>query len=121
MLYKVSSNLGTLFFLAKTPAEIDQTAVSSTVSRMSTQHKFFATRAMRKDFFHQYSTLCEVPKAVLHNMYKSLVGDTSASSCAAEKEIDDRIAQATLDLDDTEIILILDLRKLNGNPVFEVR
>lgn len=116
MLYRVAygSNLGTSFFLWKSPAEIDQTAVSRTMSRISAQHKFFATRSMCKDFFHKYCSLCQVPKAVLRNMYKSLVEDTSASSCAAEKEVDDRIAQAALDLDDTDIIL--DLRKLNGNP-----
>lgn len=44
-------------------------------------------------------------------MYKSLVHDSSAACSAVEQKIDDRVAEATLELEDTEII---DLRKQNG-------
>ena len=44
-------------------------------------------------------------------MYKSLVHDSSAASSAVEQKIDDRVAEAILELQDPEII---DLRRLNG-------
>ena len=47
-------------------------------------------------------------------MYKSLTGDSSASSCSAEREVDNRVVEALLNLDDPEIML--DMRELNGNP-----
>ena len=45
-------------------------------------------------------------------MYKSLVHDSSAASSAVEQKIDDRVAEAVLELQDSEIII--DLRRLNG-------
>ena len=74
----------------------------------------YATRAIRKEFLDKYNRLAKTPKSVLRNIYKSLTGDTSSSSCAAEGTVDDRVAAALLDLDDPEIII--DMRELNGNP-----
>ena len=82
--------------------KVDQTAVSQTVSKLNSSQKVYATR---KEFLEKYNHLCTTSKAVLRSMYKTLVGDSSASSCAAEKEIDDRVAQSVLGLDDPEIIL----------------
>ncbi len=40
--------------------------------------------------------------------------DSSASNCAAEKEVDNRVAAALLDLDDPKVNI--DLRELNATP-----
>ena len=47
-------------------------------------------------------------------MFKCLVNDHSSASCEAEEEVDDRVSQALLELDDPQIAL--DLREQNGNP-----
>ena len=51
---------------------------------------------------------------MLRNIYRSLVGDGSTSNCAAEAAIDERVATALLEQDDPDIVI--DLRRLNGNP-----
>lgn len=43
-----------------------------------------------------------------------MVGDATSSNYVAEKEIDECVSKALLDLDDTEIIM--DLREMIGNP-----
>jgi hypothetical protein len=48
---------------------------------------------------------------VLRNMFRSLVQDEFAPTSA---EVNDRIANVLLDMDDPDIVL--DLRKLNGKP-----
>ena len=67
---------------------------------------------MRKDFLLQYNQFVKAPTSVLRHMYKSLVHDSSAASSAVEQKIDDRVAEALLELQDPEIII--DLRKQNG-------
>jgi len=62
----------------------------------------------------KYSKLSKTPKCVLRNIYKTLTGDASSSSCTTEKVVDQYVSAALLDLDDTQIIL--DLREMNGNP-----
>ena len=117
MVYRFAhgSSVGTMCFAWKINTDtVDQTAVSQTVSKLNSSQNVYAMRAMRKEFLEKYNHLCTTSKAVLRSMYKSLVGDSSASSCATEKEVDDRVAQSVLGLDDPEIIL--DLRQLNGNP-----
>lgn len=50
-------------------------------------------------------------------MYKFLTGDSSSSRSAAEKEVDKRVtmlAEEAFEMDAPEVLL--DLRKLNGNP-----
>ena len=47
-------------------------------------------------------------------MYHDLVHDSSAPHTSDEVEIDERVPQALLDLDDPN--LIFDLRQLNSNP-----
>lgn len=59
---------------------------------------------MKGDFLEKYSRLNKTPKAVLRSMFKTLMEDSSASNCAAEKKVVDNVAQALLDLE------ILDLR-----------
>ena len=58
-------------------------------------------------FLEKYKRLSKTPKSILCNIYKTLVGDVSSSSCTAEKEIDERVTKVLLDLDDTQIIMDL--------------
>ena len=71
-------------------------------------------RAMRREFLNRYSCLVKVPKMVLRNIYRTLLQDCSAAEYASEAQVDERVAKAVVQLDDPEIIM--DLRKLNGNP-----
>ena len=58
--------------------------------------------------------MSKTPKFILRNIYKTLTGHASSSSCTAEKEVDECVTAALLDLDDTQITL--DLCEMNGNP-----
>ena len=62
---------------------------------------------MGEEFFDKYGYHCHTSKAVLCNLLKVLVGDSSLSICAAEKGVSDHVAQAVLELDDPEIVLDL--------------
>lgn len=62
---------------------------------------------MGEEFFNKYSHHCHTSKAVPHNLLKALVDDSSASNCAADKEVGNHVAQAVLKLDDPEIVLDL--------------
>ncbi len=108
MVYKFAhgSSVGTMCFAWKVNAkDVDQTAVSQTISKLNSNQQVYATRAMRKDFFDRYNHLCKTSKAVLRIMFKALAGDSSASNCLAEKEVDDRVAKAVLRLDDPDALL----------------
>ena len=117
MLYRYvhGSHIGTLSFAWKIPEGTnDLNKTSQIISKLTSSQSKYASRAMQTDFLDKYSRLSKAPKSVLRNIYKSLVGDASSSNCVAEKEIDERVSKALLDLDDTEIIM--DLREMNGNP-----
>ena len=66
----------------------------------------------------KYNHPCTTSKALFLSMHKTLVGDSSASNCTVENEINDRVPQSVLGLDNPEIHVhvILDLHQLNGNP-----
>ena len=59
---------------------------------------------MRREFLDKYHTLVKTSKSVLCNIYKSLMADCSAAASTAEKSIDDRVAEALLNLDDPSFI-----------------
>ena len=63
---------------------------------------------------NQYSHLAKIPKMLLRNIYRTLLNDESAPSCAAQGKVDERVVQAVISVDDPDIVL--DLRKANGNP-----
>ena len=67
---------------------------------------------MRKDFVSKYRRFVKVPIGVLRHVYKYLIHDCSAASTVHEVAMEERIAQAIMELEDPEIIL--DLRKNNG-------
>ena len=116
MMYRFAygSSIGTLCFAWRVPGEVDQTRVSRAITKLTANQKVYATRAMRSDFLNKYNRLSKISKAVLRNMFKTLMEDNSACNCAAEKIVDDNVALALFDLGDPGIVL--DLRSLNGDP-----
>jgi hypothetical protein len=104
MVYRFAygSSLGTLSFAWKIPSEVDQTKISRTVAKLTADQKFYATRVMRSDFVNKYYRINKLTKAVLRNMFRTLMEDNSASNCAAEENVDDN---ALLDIGDPGIIL----------------
>ena len=116
MLYKYvhGSHIGTLDFAWKTPEGASDPAKTSQVTtKLTINQAKYTSRAMRMDFLDKYYRLSKTPKSILRNIYKTLVGDSSSSNYVAEKEVDERVSKALLDVDDTQIIM--DLREMNGN------
>lgn len=110
MLYKFvhGSMIGTMSFVWKPQEDTnDPTKTSQVITKITLDQSKYASRAMRTDFLDKYSKLSKTPKCVLRNIYKTLTGDASSSSCTAEKEVDQRVSAALQDLDDTQIILDL--------------
>ena len=112
--YSYGNCLGVVSFLWKIPAEVDETKAARLVTQLTEQHKVFASREMKREFFDKYHTLAKASKSVLRNIYKSLMDDCSAASSSAERIVDDHVAEALLNLDDPDFIY--DLRQLNDNP-----
>lgn len=112
MVYRFAygANIGTLSFAWRVPDEVDQTKVSRVITKLTADQKVYATRAMRSDFLNKFNRVSKLSKAVLRNMFKTLMDDNSASNCAAERRVDDNVAQALFDLGDPGI------RTMNGNP-----
>ena len=67
---------------------------------------------MRKDFILKYNRFVKALISILRNIYKSLLHNSSTATTADEQKLDDRVAQAIVELQDPEIVI--DLRKLNG-------
>ena len=109
--YSYGNRLGVVW---KIPAEVDETKAARLVTQLTEQHKVFASREMKREFFDKYHTLAKASKSVLRNIYKSLMDDCSAASSSAERIVDDHVAEALLNLDDPDFIY--DLCQLNGNP-----
>ena len=51
---------------------------------------------------------------VLSNIHRTLLGDCSSAEYSSEAKVDERIAQALLDINDPDIVL--DHRRSNGKP-----
>ena len=106
--------MGIVTYLWKVPVDgpIDQTAVGRTFADLTSQQTKYSTRALCCDFLLKYSRLTKVPKSILRNVYRTLLSDGSAASSQVEAEVDSRVAQAILKVNDPDIIL--DLREYNG-------
>ena len=118
MLYRFpyGNHLGVVSFIWKIPAvgSVNESKVSQLIAKLNDQHKMYASREMRKEFLQQYYTLTKTSKSVLRNIYKTLLGDSSAAPSEVERAVDERMVEALLQVDDPEILY--DLRKLNGRP-----
>ena len=74
----------------------------------------YHTRAMRKQFVHDFQLFVHIEPKVMREMYRCLTGDSSASTNLSEAAVDERI-QSILRLQDPGILP--DLRHLNeGRP-----
>ena len=118
MLYKYAygNSLGTLVHAWRIPEDesVDNTKISQIFSQLCRKQSFYSSRAMRRDFLNKYSCLAKISKMVLRNIYRTLLQDHAAAEYVSEAQVDERVANAVLQLDDTEIVL--DLRKMNGKP-----
>lgn len=95
----------------------DQSEVSRVFAKLTASQSFYSSRTMRHDFLETN----QIPKMVLRNIYHTLLEDQSSASCNAESEVDERLAQAIIDLNDADIVL--DLRTMNGSAkstVFDI-
>ena len=115
-LYKFAygNNLGTLVYAWRIPEDepVDNAIVSRIFSDLCRQQSFYSSRAMRRDFLSKYTRLANVSKMILRNMYHTLLYDSSSPEYAGQAEVDERVANAILNVDDPEIVL--DLRRANG-------
>ena len=75
---------------------------------------------MHRDFLGKYSQEAKISKMLLQNIYHTLLHDSSAAeySFEAHCQVDERVAKAVIEIDDSEIIL--DLRWANGNRQWSV-
>ena len=59
-----------------------------------------------KDFLsHCYSQFMKAPISVLHDMFKELVQDSSAPADYVEQQVNERVAQAIVEVNDPESIM----------------
>ena len=114
MKYPYGNRLGTLSFVWKVPEEVDETKNARVMLQMTEEIAKHSTREMRRDFIEKYQRFATASKSLLRSIYHDLTEDSSSAPTLAQKEVDERVAKAVLMLEDPEILL--DLRKLNGNP-----
>ena len=118
MLYKFAygNNLGTLVYAWRIPEDepVDNSIVSRIFSDFCRQLSFYSSCAMCRDFLSKYTRLANVSKMILRNIYHTLLHDSSSPEYAGQAEVDERVANVILHVDDPEIVL--DLRRANGKP-----
>ena len=120
MLYSFphGNNLGTMSFAWKIPSEVDQTRNQQIINQLDSSQKLYFSRQIRQVFCDKYILLASKTslksKAILRNIFRTLVHDESAPIPAKESDVDERLAHFLLNMDDPSIIL--DLRQLNGKP-----
>ena len=117
MLYTHSTgnNLGNLYFMWGIPEEESEsellTKSQAVVRKVELTIPSYHTRAMRKQFTHDFQLLVKVQPKVMREMYRCLTGDCSASHDADQAVIDEQIVR----LQDPDILP--DLRHVNeGRP-----
>ena len=112
--YSHGNSLGSMTFLWRLPSDSseDSTSTAKAITCLNSKQKLYHTRQMRRDFLIQYSEFVKAPTCVLRHMFKELVRDSSAAVPTIEQKVDERVAEAIIELQDPEIIM--DLRKNNG-------
>ena len=114
MKYPYGNRLGTLSFVWKVLDEADEIRHAQVILQVTEQCAMYSTREMKRDFIDKYNSLVATPKSVLRCIFNDLTGDSSSAPTQAQKIIDEKVASAVLTIGDPDILL--DLRKLNGNP-----
>ena len=112
--YSHGNSLGSMTFLWHLPSDSseDSTSTAKAITCLNSKQKLYHTRQMSRDFLIQYSEFVKAPTCVLRHMFKELVRDSSAAVPTIEQKVDERVAEAIIELQDPEIIM--DLRKNNG-------
>lgn len=116
--YSTGNNLGNLYFLWRVPEDESEsellTRSQAMVRKVEATIPTYHTRAMRKQFMHDFELLVKLEPKVLREMYRCLTGDTAASHDSDQAAVDQRIQQI-IRLQDPDILP--DLRHLNeGRP-----
>ena len=112
--YAYGNQLGVVSFLWRVGNPEDESSSAKVLLTVSGQLKMYSTREMRRQFISKYGRINNPSKAVLRQIFLELTNDSSAARTPEEAKIDERIAAALLDANDSN--LIFDLRKLNGRP-----
>ena len=93
--YSSGNNLGNFYFLWCVPeSESDSellTKSQAVVRKIETTIPTYHTRAMRKQFVHDFQLLVKIEPKVMREMYHRLTGDASASHDADQAVVDQRI------------------------------
>lgn len=120
MLYTYSSgnSCGNLYFIWTVPEQESEsdllTQSQAVVRKVEATIPTYHTRAMRKQFVHDFQLFVHMEPKVMREMYRCLTGDSSASTNLSEATVDERI-QRILQLQDPDILP--DLRHFNeGRP-----
>lgn len=114
MKYPHGNSLGTLYFLWKVPEKIDETQNARLVVQLSQEVHKYSTREMRKNFTEKYHYVAKTSKSILRSIYRELSDDSASAPTLQQQVVDTRVANAVLATGSPDIML--DLRKLNGNP-----
>lgn len=112
--HSMGNNFGNLYFLWRVPEDESESELLSrsqvVVRKVETTIPTYHTRAMRKQFTHDFQLLVRIEPKVMREMYRCLTGDYSASHDADQAVIDKRIQQI-VHLQDPDILS--DLRHVN--------
>ena len=112
--YSTGNNCRNLYFMWTVPSEEDVSELLSrsqgVLRKVESTIPVYHTRAMKKQFAHDFDLLAKVEPKVLREMYRHLTGDSSASANLYQTEVDERIHRIVT-LQDPEIID--DLRHCN--------
>ena len=112
--YAYGNQVGTVSFVWKVTETEDESLFARVLVEVTRQLQSYFTREMKRQFVLKYSHITRPSKAVLRQMYRELVHDSSSARTSNEAEVEERVARALLDANETD--LIPDLRKLNGKP-----
>ena len=84
--FPYGNHLGVVSFVWKITkmGAVNESKVSQLITKLSDQYQLYSSREMRKDFLHRYHTLTKTSKSVLRNVYKTLMGDSSAATSEIE-------------------------------------
>ena len=93
---------------------IDETQNALVMLQASEVVQKYSTPEMHRDFIDKYQHFVTPSKSILCHMYQALTEDSSNAPTALQRDVDERVAKAILEIESPEIIL--DLRKLNGSP-----
>lgn len=108
--------LGTVTILWKIErnSENHESRNGGVILEVSKKLPLYSTREMRRSFIQTYSKKANVKPMVLRAIYRELFNDSAAAASLREEDLDHRVVSFFMESEQPD--LLLDLRKLNGNP-----